>query len=590
MELRRYIAITWRWSWLLVLGTLLGGLVAFFVSRAQTPVYSATATVLVNQAQAATGPTYNDILANQQLTKTYARLVTSGPVLDEVAQRFDLPFPQAQKMVSAGAGRDTQLIDISVKSTDRDLAARMANETAAIFADQIRQAQLGQQATVESDIENQLKAVQAVIAERQQQAVRLSTPQLGLDEAQRLRQLSDTQSQLESLRQNETSLQRQLQDVRITLARSINSVTLADPARVPERPISPRTMLNTALGAFLAFLVVAGIVALAEYLDDTVKNADDVDRFVGVPSLGSIPSFTPRQGRIPGRRTTMPRLITQVGGQSPIAEAYRMVRTNLEFARNHRSGKTLLITSALPGEGKTTTAANLAIMLAESGRRVILVDADLRKRRLHQLFGIANTTGLSTLFVLEEPNLKGLLRPTQHGNLRMLPAGPAPPNPAELLASARMGDILRMLAEEADVVVFDSPPLLPVADTAGLAPAMDGVVLVVDSGRTRMNALVQAAEVLARADAAVWGVILNKMKPGRGGAYYYYGRYQSDTDDPSGPRPPREAGFPSGAHWRGNGRHAPRPALEHQRLDPEWRGAAGEAGPIVQARTQEQSG
>lgn len=532
MELRRYLAIVRRWWWLLVLGTLLGGGLAFLVTLTQTPIYQATATALVNTSQSVTGPTYNDIIANQQLTKTYGRLVASGPVLEQVGQQFDLSYDQLKGMVSVSAGRDTQLIDISVRNGDPELAAAIANETARVFADQIRQSQLGQQGTVESDIEKQLTALQVTIDQQQQLVTRLRTEPSALSDPQRSQQVAEAQAQLDSLRQNQLGLQRQLQDVRISLAKSINSVTLADPARVPQNPASPRTLLITALGAIFGLLVVAGVVVVAEYLDDTVKTAEDVEQAAGAPSLGIVPRFDVRRGLLAGRRAPAPRLVTNLGGRSPIAEAYRMVRTNLEFARSNRTGQTILVTSALPGEGKTTTAANLSLVLADSGLRVILVDADLRKRSLDQLFGLTDVAGLSTLFVMGRPELSGLLRPTQHENLRLLAAGPAPPNPAELLASARMGEIVARLKAEADIVVFDSPPLLSVADSAGVAPMLDGVVMVVDSGRTRRGALAQAVEILDRAHATLWGVVLNKLKRPRGGDYY--GTYFSEAAE----RPP----------------------------------------------------
>jgi capsular exopolysaccharide synthesis family protein len=544
MELRRYLAMTWRWWWLLTLGVVVGSGLAYLISRNQTPIYEATATVLVNKSEAVS-PTYNDVLLNQQLTKTYGRLVTSGPVLDQVGQRFDLTYDQLVGMVSASFDRDTQLIDVVVHNESPDLAARIANETAKVFAETIRQQQLGDQGTIEKDIQAQLTAVQALIDGRQQEVARLSTVQPGASpDPVRTQQLGDAQSQLQSLRLNEAELQRRLQDVKIQIAKTVNSLAVADPARVPSTPVSPRTTLNTVLGAFLGLLLISGVVLLMEYMDDTVKTSEDIDQATGAPTLGAVPLFSPKRGRIPGRRATTSRLITSLGPRSTTAEAYRMVRTNLEFARSNRPGHTILITSALPGEGKSTTAANLALLLAGSGRRVILVDADLRKRTLHRMFDVPNASGLSTLFVMEDPQLHGLLRATAQENLLLLPSGPSPPNPAELLASSRMGQIIDLLKAECDVVIFDSPPLLSVADTAGLAPSLDGVVLVVNAGRTRMSGLVQAVEVLGRAGATLWGVVLNKLKLNRADGYYYgypyYGSYETRESDKT-EEPPRAA-------------------------------------------------
>jgi capsular exopolysaccharide synthesis family protein len=531
MELRRYLAIVLRWWWLLALGTLSAAVAAFLVSRSQTPVYEAEGTILVNQAQAITGPTYNDVLANQQLSKTYSQLVTSGPVLEQVGQNVGLSYERLEDMVSAQVRPETQLIDIRVRSTDPELAARVANETARVFAAHIRQAQLGQQSTAESDLEKQVVAVQTSIDEKAQLVRRLGTPQPGLAEDQRQQQLAEAQAQLSSLRDNLAALQRRLQELRIDLARSINSVSLANPARVPTTPVSPRVTLNTILGAVLGLFVVGCIVAIAEYLDDTVKTVAEVNQATGAPTLGAITRFaTPRRGR--GKSATNgASALALLDGRSSIAEAYRMVRTNLEFARSGGPNHTMLITSALPGEGKSTTAANLARVLAQTGRRVILVDADLRRPTLHRLFELPNSSGLSTLFVMDDPDVGVFLQRTPVENLLLLPSGPLPPNPAELLSSRRMGEIIAALKDAADLVVFDSPPLLGVADAAALAAQLDGVVLVVDSGRTRANALTGAADALRRAQATIWGVVLNKLKAGRGDGYYYYYPYYEHRPD-----------------------------------------------------------
>lgn len=522
MELRRYATILWRWSWLFVVGTTLAAAAALLVSRSQPPLYAAKGTILVNQAQAVTGPTYTDVLANQQLSKTYSQLVTSGPVLERVGENLGFTYKQLRKMVSAGVRRDTQLIDITVKHRDPETAARVANEVARVFADQIRQAQLGQQTTAESDLEAQIAALQASINERQRDIQRLSAPVPGLSDAERQQQLSTAQAQLTSLRENQATVERRLQELRIDLARSINSVSLANPARVPEQPVSPRTPLNVALGALLGLLVVGGFVALREYLDDTVKSAEDVARAGGAVLLGAIGRVGPRRWWQRRRaRCDPPRLIGSREARSPVGEAYRLVRANLEFARNGRESRTLLITSALAGEGKSTTAANLALVLAQTGQRVVLVDADMRRPMLDRTFNVPNTAGLSTLFVMDDPNVVGLLRPTPFDNVQLLPSGPLPPNPAELLASPRMLHIIEHLTAVADIVVFDTPPLLGVADAASLAARVDGVVLVVDSGRTRLGALAHAIATLKHAHATLWGVVLNKLKSRTLEGYYY---------------------------------------------------------------------
>lgn len=524
MELRQYAAIAWRWSWLLILGAVLAGLAAFVVSRLQTPVYEAKTTMLVNQSQAVTGPTYNDVLANQQLTKTYGQIVTSSLVLDPVAEQTGMAFEELRDKVSAGVRRETQLIDITVRDTDPERAATLANRIGEAFAAQIRDAQLIQQTQARQDIELQIGFLQQAINQKQQEIAQLSTT-AGTPEQQRQAQLSVANSELTDLRQRLDQLNDNLQDLRVESLKSTNSVTPVNQARVPTSPVSPRTLFNTVLGALVGLVVAAGFVAVFEYLDDTIKSAADVSRITGFVTLGTIERFR-QSGR---RRNTAPdasapssQIVTGSEGYSPTGEAYRMVRTNLEFARSGRPNRTMLITSALPGEGKSTTSANLAMALAQTGRNVVLVDADLRRPSLHRVFDVPNATGLSTLFVMDRPSLTGMLRPTPIETLMLLPSGPLPPNPAELMASERMEEIITLLTAEADIVIFDSPPLLSVADSVTLAARLDGVVLVVDAGRTRSGLLARAADLLNQAHARVWGVVLNRVKSKSSDGYYYY--------------------------------------------------------------------
>ncbi|MFN8559228.1 MAG: CpsD/CapB family tyrosine-protein kinase [Dehalococcoidia bacterium] len=218
-----------------------------------------------------------------------------------------------------------------------------------------------------------------------------------------------------------------------------------------------------------------------------------------------------------------------------MADAYRIVRTNLEFVRAGRGRFTVLVTSAKPEEGKSTTSANLAVILAQTGRRVALVDADMRRPSLHKVFGLPNKAGLSSLFLMDDPQPAGLLNQMPYDNLRVLTSGPLPPNPTELLASPRMERVLAALKDEAEIVVFDSPPLLGAADASVLAAQVDGVVLVVDAGRTRSGSVAMAATAVRRAQAPLWGVVLNKLRSDSD-AYYdqspYYGARQV-ADDPS---------------------------------------------------------
>ena len=301
------------------------------------------------------------------------------------------------------------------------------------------------------------------------------------------------------------------------------SVSIVESAETPVAPVWPQTTLNTLMGALVGLLLAGAFALLYEYLDDTIKTADDIEAVAKLPTLGRVARFprirTPADGlAFAGDRTTM-------------AEAYRVLRTNLQFSTFEV--RTLLVCSGTPREGKTTTAANLATAIAQTGQRTIVVDSDMRRPTLHKIFGLSNGAGLTNALMSQEPDPIRFLQPTSFENLSVLTSGPQPPNPSELLSSERMDAVIDALRNAADVVLFDSPPLLAVADGSVLAAKVDGAVLVVDAGRTRAPALRQAAETLARAKAKMLGAILNKLTT-RGHEYYgYYGYsyYQSTPED-----------------------------------------------------------
>jgi capsular exopolysaccharide synthesis family protein len=215
-------------------------------------------------------------------------------------------------------------------------------------------------------------------------------------------------------------------------------------------------------------------------------------------------------------------LIAMTNPKSPISEQYRTIRTNIEFSQIDREIRTLMVTSTGPGEGKSTTVANLATVFAQQGKQVLLIDADLRKPTVHYTFRLQNTTGLTNVLT-RQLTLKEAVFKSKIPNLYLLPSGPIPPNPAELLGSKMMKDLLDELKEEYDVVLFDTPPVLAVTDAQILANRCDGTILVVSSGKTENENALKGKELLEKANANVIGVVLNNKKLEKGNYYYYYG-------------------------------------------------------------------
>jgi succinoglycan biosynthesis transport protein ExoP len=269
----------------------------------------------------------------------------------------------------------------------------------------------------------------------------------------------------------------------------------------------------------------AGAIVFAiEYLDETIKDANDAQKQLNLPALGTI-------SRIAAIQKPTDQVVTLTQPRSPIAEAYRVLRTKLRFSGIENPNGALLVTSSGPNEGKSTTAANLATTIAQGGKRVILVDCDLRRPSLHTLFSVSNDVGLSDLFLEDAPALDRVLKPTSVPTMRLLTSGTIPPNPSEMLDSKRMTELLLELRDQSDMVVIDSPPALIVADASILGSRCSGAVLVVDSGKTRIDVARRALNTLKQANVKILGTVINKLSARRSGGYYYnyYNYYGSKT-------------------------------------------------------------
>jgi len=306
------------------------------------------------------------------------------------------------------------------------------------------------------------------------------------------------------------------------------------PTNPPVTAVSPSPSTNLALG-ILAGAVVGSLLAfLFERIDDTVKSDYDIRLQLNLPVVGVV-------RRLPGRATAVKSsqiaLVTHTRPKDPASEAYRAVRTSLMYRESDNPLRTLVVTSALPGEGKTSTASNLAVVMAQAGNRVILVDADFRRPELHRLFHRRENIGLGNLILGNMAEEEALFT-TAVPNLRVLCSGPTPPNPSELLGSTRMAEVMEALEEEADLVIFDSPPVGVVTDAAILAAQADGVLLVVERRRAQIRVLQGVKDRLAGVGAEIVGVVLNKVQNIDSAEYYYYYRYYGEKAGTNGKQTP----------------------------------------------------
>ena len=557
-DLKMYARLAWRWLWLVVLCAVIGGAAAFLVSLNMTPIYQAESKVMINEARTPSAANYNDILASERVARTYADLMKRDSVMAEAFVRLGLDPALVDSQITAvtvSPVRDTQLVALTIEGPNPQLVAAVANTLPSVFVDELRKIQSGRFAESKASLSQQLDEMS-----RQVETTKL---RLGELEQQRTAQEEMEYTQLSSaLTQYQTSYANLLQSfeaLRLTEAQSSDSVVLMEAAAVPTAPVRPRVLVNTLLAAVVGALAALGIVFLLEYLDDRVQTPEDLQRIAPVPVLGAIgitpaasrpPSavhafrrgtrsggtvqeteflaetrFLPSPDPVPAANASEDTLISVSDPRHPIVEAYRRLRTNLQYYNLDATLTSLLLTSAEAGEGKSITSANLAVVMAQSGVRVILVDADLRKPRQHRIFGALRQPGLAE--ALRSGFSPDLLQPAAGvPNLRLLTSGETVPNPAEVLGSQRMRQIFQQLRAEADFIIFDTPPLLAVTDAQVVGHLADGALLVINSQKTSAGAVHRALESLAQVNVPVMGAILNRLS-GAGRSYYYYYHYYS---------------------------------------------------------------
>ncbi|MFH0962416.1 MAG: polysaccharide biosynthesis tyrosine autokinase [Planctomycetota bacterium] len=327
-----------------------------------------------------------------------------------------------------------------------------------------------------------------------------------------------------------------LRQVELTSGYDKTNVEVREPASVPKRPVSPRKARNVAVGALLGLVLGLMLAFALEHLDDTVRTPEEMERFLSLPVLGFVPRIS-RNGSA-GDGKTHRGLISLTERKSSASEAFRSIRTGLYLSSPAQELRTLVVTSAVPGEGKTTSASNLAIVIAQSGKRVLVIDGDFRRPAVHEVFGIDNNMGLSNLLI-GDVKLEDAARTIRHDgavveNLSILASGPSPPNPPELLGSMEMKRFLEHARSLYDRVIIDSPPVLFGADTSILTAACDGVIFVTKAAANSRRVALRALSQIASAHGRLIGGILNVVRVGCVGyyytGYYYdgYSRYYSD--------------------------------------------------------------
>ena len=478
MTLRDYASVVWRRKWLVILPTLLTALVAAGLTVAQTPMYRASADVLVRLPPTATSVGATGAVMSPRLVENEFK-TASGSTLQTQVRAIVGPEPT----LSVSSNEESDVFTFTATSSDADAAAFAANTYAEQYI-------VLQQDSLIAEYDARKEVLEAQLA--------------GIESGD-----------VDPSRQEE--YERELEDLAVStdLARTSSSA-LIDAATPPGAPYEPNAIRTVVLALVVGLLIGLGAAFLVDYLDTTIRDEDDLRAATGLPNLAMIPQV------LLSARATEGHIVTRDDPQSQGAEAYRGLRTAIRFMSLDRPIRTVLVTSARPGEGKTTTATNLAVAAARSGQRVMLIDCDLRKPQAHLFFGLPNDVGFTSVLLGEVTLQQAAQISRGDGKLAVVTSGPLPPDPSDLLSGETTHRALDRIRNEIDLVVLDSPPVLPVADPTVLAGLVDGVIVVASAGSTDKRQLARAISRLEQVEAPLLGTVLNRYQ-GKGNADYTYG-------------------------------------------------------------------
>ncbi|HVA09726.1 MAG TPA: polysaccharide biosynthesis tyrosine autokinase [Acidimicrobiales bacterium] len=512
----------WRRKLLILLVLVVAVAATFGLDRTRHKEYQSTASVYF-LAQGVNSTAVDATSLSTQQLSTDVALVQSTPVRVAASKILGRVAPTLDVQLLGS----TQVADLTVQSTSPAFAARAANAYAQAYIERTRKqfvdAQLASEAAVQSQINTLQTQINAVQAQLSQTASNSTQTAL--------------QAQLTGLYQQQSALKTQLSQLQLTTAQSSAGAQVVQAAVPTTTPSSPKTVRDLGIAGVAGLLVGCGFALLRDNLDDRIRSKVHLESATrGLPVLGLIP-------RVSGWRDhKAPYLVGRELPNSPPAEAYRGLRTSIQFMSVDDPIKTLQITSPSARDGKTTTSANFAWIMAESGQRVVLISCDLRRPRVHEFFGLSNSVGFVSVLLGTAELADALVAVEDQPNLLVLPSGPIPPNPSELLSSRKTKQLLAEISAMADIVILDSAPLLPVTDGAVLSAHADAVLLVVAAERSRRRDVLRAAEMMDQINAPIIGTVLNQAPEADSDANYKRGYYNYGYSSRTGGGSKRERG------------------------------------------------
>jgi len=517
LQFRRYFLALRRWWLLLVLGPLATGAAGYWASSRQQPLYASSVRVIVGQTLQSVNPDYGSLAASERLVSTYAQLAQSRSVLQAVETQLGQANIASMVRITTKPVPETEFLDIRVESGNAEQAASVANAIAGQLILTSPAGPQSPQAKILAEVETQIASLNAQIDQADDEIEQLKGE---IEKTTDQQESNELLARLQITQQLQTENRQTLSTLYSTvLGNRANTISVVEPAIVQPTPIAPFPLRSGILAGLVGLVLAIGFVVGLEYLDDTIKSPDEAVDVVGAPLLAAII----RQNKI---TQASQRLVTKLDPRAPAAESFRTLRTNLQFSNIDAKTRTIIVTSGQPEEGKSTVVSNLAWTLAQAGQRVILIDADLRKPMIHRIFELNNEFGLTNLLTNQDDAT--IADQTIHEvapNLWVVPSGPQPPNPSELLSSKRMEMLIWLFQQDYDWVIFDTPPVLTVTDPLALAPRTDGVLLVAEGKRSRRDMLAKSRSALETVGARIIGIAVNKLDARAEGYYAYYTYY-----------------------------------------------------------------
>jgi succinoglycan biosynthesis transport protein ExoP len=533
VDLREYITVVRKQKWFIAIIAGVVVLLSVGMTVRSAPVYTSEARVLVLPTAPANSPFYFLVVINMD---TESGLVGSDVVAqivrDNLKSKPRLDELLSNLSVSVEAG--TEILDIDYTSPDPATSQEVAQGFATAYL-QFRQSQAQDQVTTQiTEIQNEIGDVTARISSFQRKIDHESNP---TKQQELINQQDAQKARLGVLKQN-------LADAGAGAIVQPGG-QIVQPAYLPGSPSNAGVMRNAFLALIVGLAIGTGIAFLRERLDDRIRDREDLEKHLGVPVLAVVPKVAQWSARNEAHLATISE------PRSPASEAYRTLRTSILFMAAQKNLQVLMVTSPSAGDGKTTTSANLAVALAQAGKSVIIVSADLRKPRLHRFFeGITNVEGLVDVLTGDR-GVRQVLQPSAIPNLSVMACGPISSSPAELLHAPRMAAMLEEMRTLADFVIIDSAPVLVVSDSLAMAALVDGVLFVSEAQNTDRQAVSRARNQLEQVGAPVVGAVMNNFDPSKSGGGYSYRYYYRYGD-----------GYGTGPETLGNGKSPEVPPVE----------------------------